>query len=97
VLSVSTVLERAQFGLPCILSDLPVDFSCQFINRAVGSDVTLVSDGIFSCTKDITTIPVVDPRDEKRRIIFVDTPGFDHTSISDAEILKSLRDWLKKT
>jgi hypothetical protein len=73
------------------------NFSCQFINTAVGDTVTPVDHGIFSCTKDIMTISAVDPRDENRRIVFVDTPGFDHTSISDKEILKSLGGWLRKT
>jgi predicted GTPase len=32
-----------------------------------------------------------------RRILFVDTPGFDDTERSDMEVLEIIGDWLKNT
>lgn len=38
----------------------------------------------------------MDPRDDTRFIVFVDTPGFDPTFGSDIDILKSISVWLRR-
>ncbi|KAG6814070.1 hypothetical protein H0H92_003117 [Tricholoma furcatifolium] len=37
------------------------------------------------------------PRDTGRRVVFVDTPGFDDTYIDDSEILRRIAVWLAKS
>jgi hypothetical protein len=66
--------------------------SCQFINTAAGRTVARVGHGLLPCTADIQIIPVSHPRIEHRRIIFIDTPGFDQPRphISDRKILESI-------
>jgi len=69
----------------------------QFINNLVGEDVVSVGQTMESCTTDI--IPVVvemsnNPFFNGRRLIVVDTPGFDDTKGDDLEILRSIALWL---
>ena len=42
----------------------------------------------------IKTVIVTHPRDPTCRITFVDTPGFNDTFISDAEVLRRIVEWL---
>ncbi|KAH7925400.1 hypothetical protein BV22DRAFT_439623 [Leucogyrophana mollusca] len=67
-----------------------------FINTAAGSDLASVSDAMQSCTTDIQPIYVPHPRDPNRRIVFVDTPGFNDASMGDAEILRRIVEWLQR-
>ncbi|RDB28377.1 hypothetical protein Hypma_015573 [Hypsizygus marmoreus] len=41
------------------------------------------------------TVPL--PRDPSRRLVFVDTPGFDDTYVEDSEILRRIAVWLAKS
>jgi len=68
-----------------------------FINIATGQDLTRVGHGLESCTADIQVIPIPHPNDPTRRIVFVDTPGFDDTYVSDADILKCIAEWLENS
>ena len=54
-----------------------------------------VGHGLSSCTAEIQPV-IMDPHpnDPSRRLIFVDTPGFDDTYIDDTEILRRIADWL---
>ena len=65
----------------------------QFISAATGVDVGIGHD-LESCTSEIGMTKMSFPDYE---IVFVDTPGFDNTTISDSEILKMISDWLGKT
>jgi len=68
-----------------------------FINIAAGQDRTLVGHDLTSCTAEIQVVRVTHPRFPSRRIVFVDTPGFDDTYVSDTEILRRIANWLKDT
>ncbi|KAH7905076.1 P-loop containing nucleoside triphosphate hydrolase protein [Hygrophoropsis aurantiaca] len=65
-----------------------------FINTAVGRNVMAVGDSLESCTTNIQYAIVSHPRDASRRVVFVDTPSFDNTSVDDFEILRRIALWL---
>jgi len=67
-----------------------------FINKASGIEETEVGHGLESCTHQIQVVRCFD-REQNRQIVFVDTPGFDDTNISDFDILQVIADWLKLT
>ena len=67
------------------------------INQLAGKEEVVVGHGLFSCTAEIKEVTVQHPTKENRRIILVDTPGFDDTKHDDVEILKSIADWLTKS
>jgi len=66
-----------------------------FINAAAGRDVTTVGHGLNPCTTTIQPVIVPYPGDPTRRIVFVDTPGFNDISDDDVKILRRIVDWLK--
>jgi len=71
----------------------------QFINNLVGEDVVSVGQTMESCTTDITHAVVELPNNlhpffNGRRLIVVDTPGFDDTMGDDVEILRRIALWL---
>jgi len=66
-----------------------------FINTATGQSATPVSHGLRSCTKTINVSDGVPyPGDTRRKVVFVDTPGFDDTYLDDSQILKLIAGWL---
>jgi len=65
-----------------------------FINVAAGAELASVGNDLESCTSTIQPIIVPYPGDPSRRIIFVDTPGFDDTYVDDAEILRRIGVWM---
>ncbi|KAG1740775.1 P-loop containing nucleoside triphosphate hydrolase protein [Suillus paluster] len=67
-----------------------------FINKAMGEDVLDVGHTLDSCTQDISCVPCLCPNDSSRHIIFVDTPGFDHSSGDDERILQHIAEWLAR-
>jgi hypothetical protein len=56
-----------------------------------------VGHDLQSCTSKIEHVIIPHPSDPSRRIVFVDTPGFDDTYVADAEILKHIAVWLAKS
>jgi len=66
-----------------------------FIHYATGRGSTTVGHRWKSSTTDIESVSVTHPTDG-HPIIFVDTPGFDHSSMSDMEVLTMISDWLVK-
>jgi hypothetical protein len=80
----------------------------QFINNVLvkepGSvDAAPVSDGINSCTETLAHYTMEIKQDSiwakkyhvgGRRIVLVDTPGFDGTRLSDTEVLRRIAVWL---
>ncbi|KAH7910732.1 P-loop containing nucleoside triphosphate hydrolase protein [Hygrophoropsis aurantiaca] len=68
-----------------------------FINVAAGQEKTAVGHRLTSCTANLQHIIIPYPGDPDRRIIFVDTPGFDDTSVDDAEILRRIAVWLARS
>ena len=67
------------------------------INKLAGEEVVVVGNGLESCTTEINSVIIQHPTEENRRIILVDTPGFDDTYIDDVEILKGIADWLAQS
>ena len=72
-------------------------FGYQMINQLAGEDVVVVGHSLNSCTTENKPVIIQHPTEENRRIILVDTPGFDDTYINDVEILKSIADWLARS
>ncbi|KAJ7587383.1 kinase-like domain-containing protein [Mycena floridula] len=68
-----------------------------FINHAMGRTITAVSHGMASGTNKIQAFTCSYPDDSGRRIVLVDTPGFDDSEKSDYEILVALSQWLVQT
>jgi len=71
-----------------------IDQRAQFINTASGSQLR-VGMGLTSCTAGIQLADelIIDGR----RVILIDTPGFDDTNVSDAEILNMIGAFLATT
>ncbi|KAF9260261.1 hypothetical protein L218DRAFT_1079502 [Marasmius fiardii PR-910] len=65
-----------------------------FINIASGG-VLVIGDGLRSCTSTIQLSPsfLLDGR----RVVLIDTPGFDDTNVSDADILELIATFLAST
>ncbi|KAH6884305.1 hypothetical protein BKA70DRAFT_1339604 [Coprinopsis sp. MPI-PUGE-AT-0042] len=75
-----------------------------FINKYIGNGAAAVGHQLQSCTRDVTwylaAVPPTlaqNPRLEHRRLIMVDTPGFDDTFSDDSEILKRISVWLAQS
>ena len=56
-----------------------------------------VGHDLKSCTANIHHSTIPHPNIPSRRIVFVDTPGFDDTYVDDAEILKRIAVWLARS
>ena len=69
--------------------------SClQFINHASGSNLK-VGKALNSCTAEVALADVFTL--DERRVILIDTPGFDDTSRSDTDILRMIAAYLATT
>ncbi|RDB29622.1 GTPase Era [Hypsizygus marmoreus] len=66
-----------------------------FINTAVGKEVTRVGHELKPQTQKVRFFPVTHPKDRSRRVIFVDTPGFNDTHIEDSETLDHILKWME--
>ena len=78
----------------CSLFGLTGSGKTSFVNLASGSNMT-VGHGVDACTDVVErSLPF---QLEGRQITLVDTPGFDDTTKSDAEILKIISEYLAKT
>ena len=66
----------------------------QFINAVAGASVAEVGHGLTPSTSAVEPFFVQHPDDETRRIILVDTPGFNYSWKGDVEILRRIVDWL---
>ena len=66
----------------------------QFINLASGSSLQVGHD-LESCTVEVQLADVFTV--DGRRVILIDTPGFDDTSMSDMDILRLIAAFLATT
>jgi hypothetical protein len=68
----------------------------QFVNAVSGRTAMEVGHGLDSCTTLLTPIVVDITKGsfKGRRLVLVDTPGFDDTSRDDSEILHRIALWL---
>ena len=93
------VLGRAQ----CVLlhvkrqSIISYSSSIKFINTVAKNSNIAIGHGLESCTSAINTVRLSFPEQIASDIVFVDTPGFDHTNKTETDILKMVADWLKTT
>lgn len=67
------------------------------INQIAGREAVIVGHDLQSCTSSIQHVIIPHPTDSGRRIILVDTPGFDDTYVDDAEILRRIALWLARS
>ncbi|KAF8064965.1 P-loop containing nucleoside triphosphate hydrolase protein [Lyophyllum atratum] len=68
-----------------------------FINILMGQDVASVGHDLQSHTVHIQHFTFFHPDFPKRRIVVIDTPGFDDTTIDDREILRRIAVWLARS
>ncbi|KAH7920698.1 hypothetical protein BV22DRAFT_1039560 [Leucogyrophana mollusca] len=70
-----------------------------FINIAAGKAVTAVSDGLYPCTTEIIYLTVPCPNDTSRRVIFLDTPGFDNIDENGdaSKVVSSIAAWVARS
>ncbi|KAF7771575.1 hypothetical protein Agabi119p4_5886 [Agaricus bisporus var. burnettii] len=67
-----------------------------FINTAAGNDFLKVGHGLKPDTRQVDYVECYDPEShDERKVVFVDTPGFDSEK-EDSVIEKKLKSWLKK-
>ena len=63
----------------------------------MGKDAVIVGHDLKSCTAQLTPVfwPIPEPAHlQGKRLVLVDTPGFDDTYTSDSEILRRIAIWL---
>ncbi|GLB39700.1 putative 50S ribosome-binding GTPase [Lyophyllum shimeji] len=68
-----------------------------FINRVADKDVATVGHNLKSQTAQLQHVVLAYPNDPTRRIVLVDTPGFDDTYVPDSEILRRIGVWLARS
>ena len=54
--------------------------------------MTKVDHGLDPCTSTVEHFVI---QHHKRKVVFVDTPGFNHPTKADGDVLKEIVDWLK--
>ena len=76
----------------------PLTHTClQFINSYLGQEMAQVGHGLESCTATLQPFIKDLPQDESgnpRRLVLVDTPGFDNINGADSAILTQIEVWL---
>ena len=80
-----------QEGLSRICDLAPPQFK-QFINLLSNSNLT-VGKGLRSCTNTVQPADAFDL--DGRRVVLIDTPGFDDTSLSDTDVLNMIAAFLE--
>ncbi|KAH7925407.1 hypothetical protein BV22DRAFT_1129069 [Leucogyrophana mollusca] len=65
-----------------------------FINAVAGKNAVTVCHSLTAQTATIEHVIVPHPDDADRRVVLVDTPGFDDTYLDDSEILRRIAGWL---
>ncbi|GLB39664.1 putative 50S ribosome-binding GTPase [Lyophyllum shimeji] len=71
-----------------------------FINNVIGTEtdaVASVGHDLKSHTAKLQHFVIVHPKDPTRRLVLVDTPGFDDTYVDDSEILRRIAVWLAQS
>ncbi|KAG6833280.1 hypothetical protein H0H87_009455 [Tephrocybe sp. NHM501043] len=68
-----------------------------FINILIGQEVASVGHDLQSHTAHIQHFTLIHPDLPNRRIVVIDTPGFDDTDIDDREVLRRIAVWLARS
>jgi len=69
----------------------------QFINLAIGKDRATIGHDMNSCTRDVEPVRCTDLDNPGRNVVFLDTPGFDDSKMTDTQVLAAIAHWLKMT
>jgi GTPase Era involved in 16S rRNA processing len=69
----------------------------QFINMATQQTAARVTHGISSCTQTVQAVSCSHPDDYRKKVVFVDTPGFGSSEMDDVDVLAQIARWLTKT
>jgi GTPase Era involved in 16S rRNA processing len=68
----------------------------QFINTAARNDILGIGHSLKPDTREVNYVECYDPEsNDGRKVVFVDTPGFDSEK-EESAIERKLRNWLKK-
>ena len=70
-----------------------IERQSQFINTAAGKTLTKIGHDLDPCTSTVEHFVI---QRHERTVFLVDTPGFNHPTKADGDILKGIVDWLKK-
>jgi hypothetical protein len=57
----------------------------------------IIGHDLESGTKKVQPVVVPYPGDPTRRVVLVDTPGFDDTWVGDIQILKQIVEWVDRS
>jgi predicted GTPase len=61
------------------------------------SSVAVTGGDLNSCTPEVTAFGCRHPNGSGRKVVIVDTPGFDDSEGMDYQILKAIAQWLEQT
>ncbi|KAG6829340.1 hypothetical protein H0H87_011842 [Tephrocybe sp. NHM501043] len=67
------------------------------INTLFGRTIAVAGHSLKSQTVQVQAYPLQQPHASGARIVIVDTPGFDDTTVSDREILRRIAIWLARS
>ena len=92
-----TGVGKAQLVIISIGSRSFLLIALKLINKILGPghQQAMVGYSLDSCTKEVQAFECFNS--EGRRIILIDSPGFDGTNVSDLGVLQSIADWLKQS
>ncbi|KAF8147715.1 hypothetical protein B0H34DRAFT_739010 [Crassisporium funariophilum] len=65
-----------------------------FVNSAAAKEALEVNHTLSSHGLNVNHYTVPHP-DSKRAFVFIDPPGFDHSTVSDKVVMKTIIDWMK--
>jgi len=69
----------------------------KIIDTLTGEPGRRAAESYTSVTQDLTAFRILEHEQYESRIVLIDTPGFDDSSRTDAQILELIGAWLKKT
>ena len=52
---------------------------------------------LWSCTQEVRAFGCLHPNGSGRKVVIVDTPGFEDSEGMDYQILQAIAQWLKET
>ena len=69
----------------------------KIIDTLTGEPGQRATESFTSVTQGLEATRILDHERYESRIVLVETPGFNHSSKTDEEILSMIREWLEKT
>ncbi|KAH7905075.1 P-loop containing nucleoside triphosphate hydrolase protein [Hygrophoropsis aurantiaca] len=93
----TSIVDDGQSDVIILVMGLTGAGKSTFINAVVGREAVTICHDLTSSSAPIRHAVLPHPRDNSRRIILVDTPGFDDTYRDDTDILKCIACWLSES